>query len=816
MRITKICSILTTLMILHCCAFALLLPIQTTTAQFEDVPLVDVAFDTANVPEPVPPPDVVRNFFELDPFYKQWIDVRGFPVLASAQVNPYAIKEAAWLIGQMIGHRRDVLRAMAANKARFSVIGHTEIITEIPEYRSDPRPDFLVFRERGWGGTEGATVSSSDENILGYPGSYGGTYSVLIHEFAHGIHLLGLNTLDPTFDERLRRTYEAAMKKGLWQGTYASSDRREYWAEATQSWFHPNGPGSFSRFGKTRQALKRYDPKLAALLAEVYGDREWRYTPVATRIHLPHLQGFDPQASPIFEGFPELEAVYRQLRDPNSDGEGAWVNLQSYRPNQLPRLAHSNVHGGWTTVVFVNFSRADVLVYWVQPDGTEGYWTRVPPGYIRGTPSRINEIWLVKDANGRNLAVFQAEEKTGRAGVGASPHKPTRGVRGDSQPQVLVDAFQRPPMYWIDTSAGTLHRLIGDTVENLLPSVQNATNLAVDMDGGKLYWTEKTGNKTGRIRCATLNGTNVRLVKDLTSVPQSIAVDLANDKLYVTNSWGKVQRLNVDGSNFEPSLITELEAPDHIALGVASHKIYWTEGENRIWRANLDGSNPEALVTNLAPIGGIAIADGKLYWTERIGKSEGSIQHANLDGTKIQGLVRLGSIPLGITVDPIGRKLYWTSLKGRIQCVNLDGSNFKTLVVGLGRPAGITLPAREIHRPKVVKISDPAAAPSHIRFAPPEETQVLSNFPNPFNPETWIPYELAMDTDVKITIYNTQGVVVRTLTLGHQSAGYYTGRARAAYWDGRNTVGEQVASGVYFYTFTADEFTATRKMLIRK
>ena len=69
--------------------------------------------------------------------------------------------------------------------------------------------------------------------------------------------------------------------------------------------------------------------------------------------------------------------------------------------------------------------------------------------------------------------------------------------------------------------------------------------------------------------------------------------------------------------------------------------------------------------------------------------------------------------------------------------------------------------------------------------ARPEKTLLLANYPNPFNPETWIPYELATDTDVRLTIYNTQGVVIRTLQLGHQSAGYYTGRDRAAYWDGQ-------------------------------
>ena len=98
----------------------------------------------------------------------------------------------------------------------------------------------------------------------------------------------------------------------------------------------------------------------------------------------------------------------------------------------------------------------------------------------------------------------------------------------------------------------------------------------------------------------------------------------------------------------------------------------------------------------------------------------------------------------------------------------------------------------------------------------PKETALLANYPNPFNPETWIPYHLAAAADVTVRIYAANGVLVRTLVLGHQAAGIYESRARAAYWDGKNEVGESVASGVYFYSLTASHFTATRKMLIRK
>jgi hypothetical protein len=98
----------------------------------------------------------------------------------------------------------------------------------------------------------------------------------------------------------------------------------------------------------------------------------------------------------------------------------------------------------------------------------------------------------------------------------------------------------------------------------------------------------------------------------------------------------------------------------------------------------------------------------------------------------------------------------------------------------------------------------------------PRTTALLPNYPNPFNPETWIPYQLAEPANVTIAIYSANGQVVRTLELGHQAVGVYESRSRAAHWDGRNELGEQVASGIYFYVLTARDFTATRKMLIRK
>ena len=112
--------------------------------------------------------------------------------------------------------------------------------------------------------------------------------------------------------------------------------------------------------------------------------------------------------------------------------------------------------------------------------------------------------------------------------------------------------------------------------------------------------------------------------------------------------------------------------------------------------------------------------------------------------------------------------------------------------------------------------NSPASSARAVQAPLEDQTRLLTNYPNPFNPETWIPYQLAWATDVNISIYAADGALVRTLDLGHQPAGLYLQRNRAAYWDGRNAVGEIVASGMYFYTLTVGDFTATRRMIISR
>ena len=366
-----------------------------------------------------------------------------------------------------------------------------------------------------------------------------------------------------------------------------------------------------------------------------------------------------------------------------------------------------------------------------------------------------------------------------------------------------------PSMYWIDTSSNRLYRSIGTTATNIVPSVENATSIVVHAGGKKVYWTEKTSDRSGKIRRANLDGSNVQLVKDLTSVPRQLTLDTVQNKLYLTNSWSKIQRMNFDGSGFRPNLITGLNEPKHLAVDVSSGKVYWTE-PGSIWRADLNSKNREQLLTNLGELGGLAIANGRMYWTERNKHNQtiGRVRRATLMGSHVTTLATLMSVPMGIAVDTAGRKLYWTNSRGRIQRATLTGKHIQNVVTGLGIPATLVLGTAP-------EVGNVPAAPAALALLP-EKTGLLPNYPNPFNPETWLPYQLTTAADVTLTIYATNGAVVRVLDLGHRAAGIYHDRSSAAYWDGRNAQGEPVASGIYFYTLQAGEFSSTRKMLIRK
>jgi hypothetical protein len=260
-------------------------------------------------------------------FYTQHVSANGFPIVASARVNPYALKEAAFLVDMMLAKRPDVRAAMIKSGARMCIMAHDEYTTDLPEFArmtEEKRPDFPRLsakdfwdaRARGLGGSETDPLCSvAEENVLGFAGDPYAAECILIHEFAHNIHLRGLLNVDPTFDPRLKATYAAAMKAGLWKGKYASVNHHEYFAEGVQSWFDNNRVNDHDHnHVNTRALLIEYDPGLAAICREVFGDTELKYTKPATRL-TGHLAGYDPAKAPTFVWPARLAAAKKEIKE---------------------------------------------------------------------------------------------------------------------------------------------------------------------------------------------------------------------------------------------------------------------------------------------------------------------------------------------------------------------------------------------------------------------------------------------------------------------------------------------------------------------
>jgi putative membrane-bound dehydrogenase-like protein len=254
--------------------------------------------------------------WKLSPFYKKHVSAGGLPVVGSDKVSDFALREAAYLIRQMLAERPDILQALIKNKVRFAVMAATELTTVIPEHSDLTPAKYWDKRARGLGATRiRPAVSCGEENLLCYPGDPYAGENILVHEFAHAIHLMGLNRIDRKFDPRLRATYKAALERGLWKGTYAATNAAEYWAEGVQSWFDTNQkPNHNHNDINTRAKLEKYDPDLAKLIAEVFRNTPWRYQRPDQRGFKGHLAGYDPSKAPRFRWPAELVKWYGEYQ----------------------------------------------------------------------------------------------------------------------------------------------------------------------------------------------------------------------------------------------------------------------------------------------------------------------------------------------------------------------------------------------------------------------------------------------------------------------------------------------------------------------
>lgn len=235
----------------------------------------------------IAPPKELR----LDPFYKKYLDADGIPIISSEKVDDKAFIVAHEIIIKMLSKRDDIKKAMVENKARVAIRATSEKNTDIPEYKnlSQEGPGqgypFKHWNQYdGIGGTKDNPIccAGEDNSDLGK--------SILAHEIGHSILNLGITNIDGNFVWALKQAYKEAVRKGIWKDTYAEINVDEYWAEGVRFWFNANamikptfvrnnfGYQGFSKPINAREALKKYDPDLAGLLAQVFPDDEWRYS----------------------------------------------------------------------------------------------------------------------------------------------------------------------------------------------------------------------------------------------------------------------------------------------------------------------------------------------------------------------------------------------------------------------------------------------------------------------------------------------------------------------------------------------------------
>ncbi len=217
----------------------------------------------------------------LDLFYRKYLDAQGLPIVSSSKVPDTALYQAAFIIDEMLINRPDLRDRIAELGVRLAIMAESEVTTDIPEY-SDlyqvyPGTDWDT-RGRGFGPSRVRPVAStSEENLLCYAVDACAFEDILVHEMAHTALEFGVERIPggAAFLERLNAAYDSAMSSRLWASTYAAENRDEYWAEGVQSWFGLNDPPGWIHNGvNTRAELEGYDPVLASLIKEVFGDIE--------------------------------------------------------------------------------------------------------------------------------------------------------------------------------------------------------------------------------------------------------------------------------------------------------------------------------------------------------------------------------------------------------------------------------------------------------------------------------------------------------------------------------------------------------------
>lgn len=213
----------------------------------------------------------------MNPFYEKYLDADGLPIVSSSTTSDAALVRARAIIDDMLSLRPDIRATMARLRVRVAVMAEATFLTDLPEFSHF---DKTYWDARTRGGGVGPTsaipmVVVAEENLLCYESDVFPYEDIVVHEFAHGVLNMGVERQagGSEFRRRLERTYKDALAAGLWKNTYAGENADEYWAEGVQSWFGLNDPpGPIHNHIDTRAELEEYDPTLAEIIRDVFGD----------------------------------------------------------------------------------------------------------------------------------------------------------------------------------------------------------------------------------------------------------------------------------------------------------------------------------------------------------------------------------------------------------------------------------------------------------------------------------------------------------------------------------------------------------------
>ena len=516
-------------------------------------------------------------------------------------------------------------------------------------------------------------------------------------------------------------------------------------------------------------------------------------------------------------------------------------------------------------------------IYWVGEDTDKVQRANLNGSHIEALITTGNPWGITLDlASDQMYWTDQETDKIHRANLDGSNMEDLVTVGLDTPIGIDLDIAGKK-IYWADRSTNKIQRanLDGSDVEDLVTDADGLVepeDIALDIIKGTMYWA---GRGTDKIQRANLDGSNIEnLVSIEGAALSSIALDVPMPDI---ENWAKLSfpviapvhvgmtfTLNLIIENvtdlagwqadiaFDPAVLSTVSVAEGDFLSKDGGSTFFQEGN-----ANNTGGEITGLIAARTGGGG-ASGTGVLFSMTFEAKATGtdSLRFRNVKLARSNREV----MPYTVVINPI-------TVHSSLDLNGDDQINLLDLIL-IAQNLGQTNPEADTNNDGIVDILDLIAVAQNLDtsttgLAPgaeswhlstlnstmiqewidmahtaddgslvfrlgianlerilmamrPETTALLVNYPNPFNPETWIPYQLAHAADVTLTIYDTKGILVRQLDLGYQVAGYYTDRTRAAYWDGRNNLGESVGSGVYFYQLETGDYSATRKMVILK